>query len=137
MGYEAVPADLRHRPQWIVWRRESRDGRSTKVPYRADGSGRASTTDASSWTTFEHAVEASVRFDGVGFVFTASDTFVGIDLDAGLPDADRGAIMLKLNSYAETSVSGNGAHVIVRASLNGHQRNRRGPLEGFPSFPRA
>jgi len=41
--------------------------------------------------------------------------------------------MVALDSYTETSVSGNGVHVIVEASLNGHGRNRRGPFEVYES----
>ena len=52
-----------------------------------------------------------------GFVFTADDPYCGVDLDAGMPAGDRAAIMLALSSYTETSVSGAGAHVIVRATL--------------------
>ena len=44
-------------------------------------------------------------------------------------DADAAAIILTLDSYTEHSVSGTGAHVIVRADLNGHPRKRKGPLE--------
>jgi hypothetical protein len=39
--------------------------------------------------------------------------------------------VLVLDSYAETSVSGTGVHVIVRANLNGHQRRRNGPVEVY------
>src|SRR4051812_24612863 len=102
-----VPVELQQLDQWVVWRLEARDGKQTKVPYRADTGRAASTTDRASWCGFDKAVEASTRMDGVGFVFTATDSFCGVDLDAGMRDGDRGAIMLKLDSYAETSVSGN------------------------------
>jgi hypothetical protein len=141
----AVPAELRARPQWVVWRSERRDGKPTKVPYvarpplnRGAASGtrrcwRASTTDPSTWRSFEEAVSLARDddWDGIGYVFSADDPFVGVDLDSGLSEADRGAIMLALDSYAETSVSGQGVHVIVRAELNGYPRNRRGPIEVY------
>lgn len=131
--YAAIPAELRGRDQWVVWRLEHRPGNAkpTKVPYCADGSAHASTTDPFTWGTFDEAVSAAASADGIGYVFTSDDPYCGIDLDEGLSEDDRGAIMARLDSYAETSVSGRGAHVIVRASMNGHARNRRGPLEVY------
>jgi hypothetical protein len=64
-------------------------------------------------------------------VFSPDDPYLGVDLDDGLPKAERAAITRELDSYAETSVSGDGVHVIVRASLNGHGRNRKGPFEVY------
>lgn len=127
----AIPAELRERRQWVVWRLEERDAKPTKVPHRSDGSGRASSTDPGTWSTFAEATAAAIRFDGIGYVFSAEDPYVGIDLDDALPESDRSAIMAALDSYTETSVSGRGVHVIVRASLNGYGRNRRGPFEVY------
>jgi putative DNA primase/helicase len=131
--YDAIPVELRERAQWVVWRLEQRDGKTTKVPYRADGAGKASSTKPDTWATFEAAVAAVDGFSasGIGFVFSPDDPYVGVDLDDGLSEADRGAIMVALDSYAETSVSGRGVHVIVRASLNSHGRNRQGPFEVY------
>jgi putative DNA primase/helicase len=127
MNQDAIPAELRERDQWVIWRVEQRDNKPTKVPHRADGRGRASTTDAATWSTFADALRASEDADGIGYVFSADDPYVGIDLDD--INSDAGAIMLALDSYTERSVSGRGAHVIVKATLNGHSRNRKGPLE--------
>jgi putative DNA primase/helicase len=138
----AIPAELRDRPQWVCWKLEQRDGKQTKVPYRADGAGRASATDSQTWTRFEVALEASARFDGVGFVFSVDDPFVGIDLDEVIVESDpsardhcigengdslhpeAAALVLRLDSYTEISPSGRGLKVIVRAGLNGFRRNR-------------
>ena len=127
----SIPAELRERDQWVIWRSETRDGKQTKVPYRPDGSGRASTTDATTWGSYRAAVAAAEALEagGVGFVFDGDDPFVGVDLDT--LDADAGAIITALDSYTEHSVSGRGAHVIVRADLNGHPRRRQGPLEVY------
>ena len=130
MNVAAIPQELRERAQWVLWRLETRDGKQTKVPVRADGRGRASSTNPETWATFDEAVAASATADGIGFVFSADDPFVGIDLDAGLKESDRGAIVSALDSYAETSISGNGVHVIVRANLNGSRR-RSGPFEVY------
>ena len=135
MSVDAIPQELRERPQWVVWRIEERDGKPTKVPYRADGGGRASSTDAATWASFAIAREAvdALKADGIGFVFSPDDPFVGVDLDDGLSEAERDLIMIALDSYSETSVSGAGLHVIMKARLNGHGRNRRGPFEVYDS----
>lgn len=129
-AFERIPAELRERAQWVIWRAEKRDGKATKVPYCAHKPGaRASSTDPATWTTFEKAVTASTAADGVGFVFTKADPYVGVDLDEF--DSTAAAIVLALDSYTERSVSGRGAHTILRGSLNGAGRNRKGPLEIF------
>lgn len=122
---DAIPAELRERRQWVVWRSEERDGKPTKVPYRGDGNGRASSTDPTTWTTFERALAVADNFDGVGFVFTPDDPYFGVDLDEELSDADRGAIAVALNTYTEFSVSGTGMHVIGRGQL-GNGRHPKG-----------
>ena len=127
---EAIPAELRDRPQWVIWRAEERAGRTTKVPYRADGAGRASSTNSATWATFEAAVAAATNADGIGFVFAEDDPFCGSDLDDGIDEAQRAGIIAALDSYTETSVGGLGAHVIVKATLNG-SRNRRGAFEVY------
>ena len=60
-------------------------------------------------------------------MFSKDDPYVGVDLDTF--DTEAAAIVSALGSYTEASVSGRGAHVIVRGSLNGHPRNRKGPIE--------
>jgi primase-polymerase (primpol)-like protein len=132
----AIPVDLRDRRQWLVWRREHRDGKPTKVPYRASSpTVRASTTDAHTWASFEHAVTAVMRgkADGLGYVFTVDDPFTGVDLDGcrgegGELNAKAAEILAALDSYSEWSPSGRGLHIIVRARLDGG-RCRRGPVE--------
>jgi putative DNA primase/helicase len=102
-AFDAIPIELRDRPQWVVWRLEERDGKPTKVPYRSDGEGRASSTDPATWGTFDAAVAGSeaLAANGIGYVFSADDGYVGVDLDDGLSESDRGAIMGTLDSYAE------------------------------------
>jgi primase-polymerase (primpol)-like protein len=127
-AFDRIPAELRERDQWVLSRFEERDGKTTKVPYRADGAGRASSTDPSTWSTFEAAVAGAdaLDADGIGFVFSQDDPYCGIDLDPELPETDRAAIALKLSSYTEESVSGVGRHVVVRASVNGRGRHPEG-----------
>jgi putative DNA primase/helicase len=62
-------------------------------------------------------------------VFVASDPYCGVDLDELNEDARR--IVGRLASYTERSVSGRGAHVIVRAELAAGARHRTGWLEVY------
>lgn len=142
-AFDAIPAELREREQWVCWRAEVRDAKPTKIPYRADGKDRASSTDPSTWSTFEAALAAAERFDGLGFVFSADDPFAGVDLDRCRRDLPglggpllepwAASLVLLLDSYAEWSPSGQGVHVIVRGAppwLTQRGR-RRGPVEAY------
>jgi primase-polymerase (primpol)-like protein len=132
----AIPSDLRARHQWVVWRREQREGKETKVPYRARAPElKASSTDAHTWAPFEKAIAVLERgtADGIGFVFAEDDPFFGVDLDrcrdeTGELNPAAAAIVDELDSYAEASPSGRGVHVIARGRLEGG-RCRRGPVE--------
>ena len=61
--------------------------------------------------------------DGIGFVFTESDPFCGVDLDAcvdpktGQIASWASEIVGALDSYTEFSPSGTGLHVLLRAKL--------------------
>lgn len=118
-SYQNIPQEMRPYVQWIVWKYEQRQGeKPTKVPYSPTTGRKASTTDATTWGTFEQAVAVARNghFDGLGFVFTEQDPFVGIDLDASAdkPPSDlQQFIFNKLNSYAEKSPGGYGAHIIA------------------------
>jgi primase-polymerase (primpol)-like protein len=71
---EAIPKELKRRPQWVVHRE--------KIPYSPKTGRRASSTDLLTWGTFFEALEAlnSGEYDGVGFVFCSADPYSGIDL---------------------------------------------------------
>jgi putative DNA primase/helicase len=121
---DLVPIELRERDQWIVWRHESHNGRLQKVPYQpSQPSRRASSTMSETWDCFAAAVEASVNFDGVGYVFSAEDPNAGVDLDRCILDERlhpaAAAIVAQLDSYTEISPSKVGVKVILRASVPG------------------
>lgn len=128
MSYDRIPPELQDRPQWVLWRREVRDGKPTKVPYRVDDPARrASTADPATWGTFESAVAASARADGIGYVFSAEDPFCGVDLDRSISRENGfgegvAEIVRTLASYTEASQSGTGLHIIVKAKLPGRGR---------------
>lgn len=143
MTFDAFPAELRARRQWVLWRYETRDGKRTKVPYQASGA-RASSTDPATWATYEAACTAleiggprGLTFSGVGFVFSPDDGVCGVDLDHVVNPAtgemDDAALSLieALNSYAEYSPSGTGAHAIVRATLPAGAVHKRKGIECY------
>jgi len=129
--FNAIPAGLQARDQWVLWKLEDRAGKQTKVPYyvRVGDDGTqlrpASTTDPATWSSFDKIREDFERFvafdlvSGIGFVFVKGDGIVGIDVDHKRdPITGRWepGILEKIrlfNSYAELSQSGTGAHVIV------------------------
>ena len=123
---ENIPEELKRLRQWVVWRYELRD-KWTKPPYRVIGTDRASSTDPETWGSFDDAVttyQAGLA-DGVGFVVSSHDDFVGIDLDHCF-DSDTGKsepwaidIIQKMQSYSEFSPSGEGIRIFVKGALPG------------------
>jgi putative DNA primase/helicase len=122
---ENIPEELAERPQWVLWHLEERAGKLTKVPYTDTGH-RASSTDLMTWTTCAMACAAYERgnYDGIGFVFSSADPFVGIDLD-DCRDPESGVIKpwaqriidRVREGYVEISPSGSGIHIIVEGSV--------------------
>lgn len=123
MPYDHVPVALQDRPQWVAWKRESRDGKPTKIPYNPNKpKSRAKSNDASTWSTFQTA-KALEGFDGIGFMFSADDPYCGIDLDH-CRDPESGEwtnwadkILRRFASYTEISPSGDGLHIIIEGTL--------------------
>ena len=123
MKYGTIPSVMKEREQWICWREEMRDGEVTKVPVDASG-GFASTTDSSTWSSFDAARESHegdrIDTDGLGFVFDEASTLMGVDLDdcrdpeTGEPTDEAQRIIDDLDSWTEVSPSGTGYHVIVQ-----------------------
>jgi putative DNA primase/helicase len=113
-----IPEELKAEKAWVLWRREYRDGKPTKVLYQANHR-RADSTAPSTWTTFEDAVEAFEHddfFDGVGFVFHPDNPYCGADIDDVTEDEARHWIE-QFDSYTELSPSGNGFHIICKAKV--------------------
>ncbi len=135
---ESIPETLGKREQWICWREEQRNGKATKIPIDPETGNFASTTDDRTWTDLGQALgyAAMGRADGVGFVFTATDPLVGVDLDdcrdpeTGRPDEPALTIIKELDSFTEVSPSGTGYHVILEGELP-DGRNRHGSVEMY------
>lgn len=122
-----LAAELCLLPQWVPFRKESRGGKMTKVPYRPSVKSyvKAKSNDPGTWGAHEDAIHAAEhgKYDGVGFVFTADDPYLGIDIDK-CRNQKTGALnglgqyvldQFKSDSYTDVSPSGTGIHIITRA----------------------
>lgn len=106
-----LPDELKHFNQWVAFQLPHKKPINIRTGYGADS------TDRSTWSTFEEAVASSSSYDGIGFVFSEDDAYVGVDLD-GCRSPDTGVIEIwakyiikKLDSYAEVSPSGTGVKI--------------------------
>ena len=83
---EGIPQPLKDRPQWVAWAYRRRGQKWTKVPINPRTGRAADVSNPGTWGSFAEALTfAEARrgqgADGIGFVFTDSDPFAGIDLD--------------------------------------------------------
>lgn len=148
-----IPADLKARPQWVLWQYELRDGNWTKSPYQPNGHHAMSAdgkkpqgTARKTWSAFDVVLTAYKntpgRWAGVGYVFAADDPYVGIDLDRCL-DPATGTLapwaadtLRDIDSYCETSPSGCGLKVWLCGKLPPDaQRHRRDGLAAVGAMP--
>lgn len=130
-----VPPVMRGVPRWGVWRNDNRDGRRTKVPFRAMAPTaiEAKSNDPKTWSDFETAVNRLAMNDDMeGTCFFLGDGFFGIDLD-NCVDPETGAVKLwatliieRLGTYAEFSPSGRGIKVTGLGQLASIPANKTG-----------
>ncbi|MCH2131515.1 MAG: AAA family ATPase [Pirellulaceae bacterium] len=120
--FEGVPDDVRKRDQWVLWQNVERGGRETKMPVSVYG-GAASSTDPTTWTSFDMVTQTynEAQHAGIGFVFGTEDEFFGIDLDGCRNPADgtlaswAEKIVHDFDTYSEVSPSGTGVKVFCRS----------------------
>lgn len=117
------PHEMTDRKQWITWHLDG----DKKIPH---GKSNAPET----WSTFE-AVRHS---DKIGFVFSADDPFVGIDLDGCIDEAGKynetaiDCLSLFAGvSYCEISQSGRGLHFIVKGKKSDWSVCKRNSVECY------
>lgn len=137
-----IPPELRALPQWVTWKAipQGHGEKPKKVPYCADLlDSKASSTDPSTWSTFDRAVtayeEEGSDLTGIGFVLNGSE-ISGVDIDDCV-DIDTGeiapeamALLARLQAnYIEFSPSGKGLRAFGYAEplLTG----RNGKLDGL------
>ena len=141
-----IPAEMKALTNWLMWKYEDRrdskgNVKKTKVPYQVNGK-KAESTNPDTWASFENVINAFERspnnFNGIGFVFSEDSGIMGLDFDhvrdpvSGEWNAEALDEITRLDSYAEMSPSGTGAHVICIAEIPG-KRRRAGPREMYES----
>jgi hypothetical protein len=130
----AIPAGLRSLRQWVCWRLVQRgEGKPTKQPMRPNGLA-ATHSDPATWASFDEVCAAAHKFDGIGFVFTESDPYCGIDLDGcytmdgTLKEWAVETVMAaqEAECYIERTPSGLGLHIIGRAVFGSGRKKDHG-----------
>ena len=140
-----VPATLKSLTNWIWWRLEqNKDGGYTKVPYVAGNWNRhASSTDASTWTSFDEAIQGIELSSagGIGFVvggLAAEKKIVAFDLD-GCRNPGTGeltmwaqSLIAEIGSYTEITPSETGVRIWAIGDLpDGPRVFHLDPAAGF------
>lgn len=148
--FDAIPQELRERPQWLVWRFEPNPNpaktKPLKVPYWINGKRRRGVqgdqSDRSRLVSLDVALATLAASDGhytgIGFAFLPGDGLVGVDIDKCI-DLETGEFtdmalqtIVGCDSYTEYSPSGTGVHIIVAGATTTFKSNDIG-LEVFCS----
>lgn len=127
MTYDNIPAELRVRPQCVCWGAQgiASGAKEWKVPYNPSTGQKAKANQPDTWAAFETACAgvAAGYYYGIGFEFSETDPFVGVDFDhciqGGKLDQNVAAWVEQFNSYTEVSPSGTGLHILCKGKLPG------------------
>lgn len=108
---------------WLLWKKETRNGRPTKVPYQSPGKF-ASSTDSSTWSTYSDIKNKYFRNSkpdgerGLGIVFEESTNVIGVDFDHcvenGVTHPDVKKFIEEAKTYVEYSPSKTGLHLLFQ-----------------------
>ncbi len=120
MKINQIPTELRQLQQWVYHKKKRPIGK---------------VNDPTTWLDIAAAQKKATAGEhrGIGFVFSEDDPYCGVDLDkcrdseSGQIQSWAAEIIKKLDSYTESSQSGTGVHVIVKANLPGAGRKRTLP----------
>lgn len=121
-NFSNIPTELKNTPHWILWRSEVRNGKKTKVPYQINGE-MAQSNNKRTWSTFPTIIKFYEQggYDGIGFMFSKDDPFIGIDIDHCMQEGALTSfaedVIETVNSYTEYSPSGEGIHIIAKGKL--------------------
>ena len=129
MNLNNIPQEIQVLNQWVCSRSDS------KIPRKAFSNTPASSTDPSTWSSFETAIGAVAdgRYDYVGFVFH-NNGIVGVDIDDGYDEEGflsplAADIIGRCESYTEKSKSGRGVHILLKGDLPFKGKNNRNGVE--------
>ena len=146
--YEKIPNELKKLSQWGYYHRIWNDekGKYNKIPKNPYNGGDGKTNDQSTWSDFDTAMQALKKYpDADGLAFYFANGYVGLDIDHIANDINNAksgdtnpnnlvnkARELTHGSYMETSMSGEGIHVIFKGEILG-KRRRKGNYEMYQS----
>jgi putative DNA primase/helicase len=139
--FHNIPNELKNTPHWILWRSEKRDGKPTKVPYQITGE-MAQSNNKRTWSTFPTVIKffEQGEYDGIGFMFSKDDPFIGIDIDHCVSEGALTElaedVIETVQSYTEYSPSGEGIHIIAKGKLplKGPGTGRKNPSIGLEVY---
>jgi hypothetical protein len=141
MQASQIPAlqELQQHNQWVVWKKEERDGKLTKVPYQPKNPQfGAKSNDPTTWASYQQAMRVcnDGKFTGIGYEFLRDQKITGIDLDHCIaPDGTLSNFaqeaITQFQSYTELSPSETGLHIFVRGVLP----STLAPTVIDPAFP--
>jgi len=142
LQFNNIPQELRDLRQWVAWKNITFNGnKPAKIPINPITGRFAKVNDPSTWGTYHDATSYffTHNMDGIGFVFTESDPYIGLDFDNCVSSFINGKVKFnslkveeivnKMNSYIEISPSNKGIHIIVKGKWG--MRNK---LEGVEIY---
>lgn len=127
--------EIKSLKQWVNWKAVERDGgKIDKLPINPNTGEMAKSNDSSTWGSYELAKANEHKYNGIGFMF--QNGYFGVDIDNVREDIDRylrdehennivSEFVDILNSYVETSISGNGIHIICKGRLPDGGRRKK------------
>ena len=135
-----IPNELKSLPQWVGFLATTADnGKTTKKPVNPHTLSGASSTDSTTWGTYQQAVNSvgqrcrvggdSGTVTGIGFVFRPP--YCGIDIDhcidlnSGEVNQQALAIVALMDSYTELSPSGTGLHILYKGTIHDDWKRKK------------
>ena len=133
MNLKNIPIEIQNLNQWVCTKGDSKIPRNAKNPFPA------SSTDPTTWSSFDTSINALANgtYDYIGFVFN-DNGIVGIDIDDGYDkDGFLSEIAIdiigKCKSYTEKSKSGRGFHILIKGDLPFKGKNNLKGVEIYKS----
>lgn len=140
-----IPNEMKSLPQWVGFLATTADnGKTTKKPINPHTMSGASSTDESTWGTFQDALNCvgqrckvggdSGTVTGIGFVFRPP--YCGIDIDhcidknSGEVNSKALEIVVLMDSYTELSPSGTGLHIIYKGNIHDDWKRKKASALG-------
>lgn len=133
--YAQLPEEMKAQKRWVLWKKENREGRMTKLPVNAKTGYLAKSNDENTWVDFKTAFDKYTseyyrNIEGLGFML--GNGFFGVDIDHAVDSSLEivTEFVDALNSYTEISQSGDGVHIICKGVLPEGAR-RKGNIEMY------